>query len=175
MEVRRPPTGLPSRLAMDTLPLQTKLFVRDLADGEVVDTFFVVRERSRREKRNGEGFLKLQLGDNTGAVEAVCWDCSDELWQAAAPGSVVRAAGPYSVHPQYGATLTVRALRRAADGEYDPVDMIDGPSIDYDQMVADLRTLVATIQHPSLRELLRRFFAEDSRVWARWSQAPAAK
>ena len=58
---------------MDTLPLQSKLFVRDLTDGEIVDTFFVVRERTRREKRNGERFLKLQLGDASGAVEAVCW------------------------------------------------------------------------------------------------------
>jgi 3'-5' exoribonuclease len=42
-------------------------------------------------------------------------------------------------------------------------------------MAADLRALVATVQDPSLRALLDRFFAEGSDVWARWSQAPAAK
>ncbi|MFL5896475.1 MAG: 3'-5' exoribonuclease YhaM family protein [Thermoleophilaceae bacterium] len=160
---------------MDTLSLQTKLFVRDLADGQVVDAVFVVRERARREKRNGEPFLKLQLGDSTGAVEAVCWDAGDELWHAAAPGAVVRCAGGYSVHPQYGGTLTLRALRPAAAGEYDPLDLVDGPATGFDQMVADLRALVATIQHPALRELLARFFGDESPVWARWSHAPAAK
>jgi 3'-5' exoribonuclease len=160
---------------METLPLQTKLFVRDLRDGEVVDTFFVVRERTRREKRNGEPFVKLQLGDSTGAVEAVCWDVGEELWDAVAPGSVVRCAGGFAVHPRYGGTLTVRALRPAADGEYDPLDLADGPATSVAQLVADLRALVATIQHPALRELLGRFFAEGSPVWRRWSEAPAAK
>jgi len=160
---------------MDTLPLQAKLFVRDLCDGQVVDTFFVVRERAKREKRNGEAFLKLQLGDATGAVEAVCWECSDELWQATAVGSVVRCAGGYSVHPEYGATLTIRAVRAAAEGEYDPADMLDSAPIAFGQMVADLRALQATVQNPSLRELLERFFAAGSAMWARWSEAPAAK
>jgi 3'-5' exoribonuclease len=160
---------------METLPLQAKLFVRDLCDGQMVDTYFVVRERVRREKRNGEAFMKLQLGDATGAVEAVCWECSDDLWGAAAPGSVVRAAGAYSVHQQYGATLTLRALRAAEHGEYEPLDLLDGPSASFTQMVADLRALVATVQAPALRRLLEGFFAEDSEVWRRWSKAPAAK
>ena len=78
---------------METLPLQGKVFVRDLCDGETVDSFFLVRERNRREKRNGSAFMKLQLGDSTGIVEGVCWECSDELWSAAAPGGVVRVMG----------------------------------------------------------------------------------
>src|SRR5207247_2817753 len=126
-------------------------------------------------KRNGDPFVKLQLGDSTGAVEAVCWDCGDELWEAVAPGSVVRAAGGYAVHPQYGATLTVRALRPASDGEYDPLDLADGPATSVAQLVADLRALVATIQPAALRDLLERFFADGSPVWKRWSEAPAAK
>jgi 3'-5' exoribonuclease len=160
---------------METLPLQARLFVRDLSDGQAVDECFVVRERSRREKRNGDAFMKLQLGDATGAVEAVCWDCSDELWSAAAPGTVVRASGAYSVHQQYGATLTLRALRPAEAGEYEPLDLMDGPSAPFTQMAADLRALVATVQAPALRRLLDGFFAEGSEVWRRWSKAPAAK
>jgi 3'-5' exoribonuclease len=160
---------------METLPLQGKQFVRDLCDGQPVDTYFVVRERIKREKRNGESFMKLQLGDATGAVEAVCWECSDELWSAAAVGTVVRTVGAYSVHQHYGATLTVRALRPAESGEYEPLDLLDGPSASFTQMAADLRALVATIQKPALRRLLETLFAEDSDVWRRWSNAPAAK
>src|SRR6478609_10743190 len=160
---------------METLPLQGKVFVRDLCDGETIDSFFLVRERIRREKRNGEGFMKLQLGDSTGLVAAVCWDCTDELWSAAAPGTVVRVLGLYSVHAQYGKSLTIRALRPAEPGEYDVLDLMDGPSAGFGQMVEDLRALVATIQKPALRQLIEGFFAEGSEVWARWSTAPAAK
>jgi 3'-5' exoribonuclease len=160
---------------METLPLQGKVFVRDLSDGQAVDSFFLVRERIRREKRNGEAFMKLQLGDATGIVEAVCWECSDELWSAAAPGTIVRVAGPYSVDQRYGKSLTIRALRAAELGEYEPLDLMDGPSAAFGQMVADLRALMATIQKPALRQLLESLFAEGSEVWERFSTAPAAK
>jgi 3'-5' exoribonuclease len=160
---------------METLPLQGKLFVRDLCDGEAVDSFFLVRERIRREKRNGDAFMKLQLGDATGIVEGVCWDCTDELWSAAAPGTVVRVAALYSVHAQYGKSLTIRGLRPAEPGEYEPLDLMDGPSAGFEQMAEDLRALVATVQKPALRQLLDAFFAPSCEVWQRWSTAPAAK
>ncbi|HEX8074789.1 MAG TPA: HD domain-containing protein [Thermoleophilaceae bacterium] len=152
-----------------------KVFVRDLCDGARVESPFVVRDVTRRQKKNGDSFLKLQLGDVTGAVEAVVWDGVDEVAAAAAPGSVVVALGVFNVDARYGACLTVRSLRPAGDGEYDPADLLDGPSVAYEQMVADLRELILTVQDPSLRALLERLLGEGSEVWERWRDAPAAK
>ena len=152
-----------------------KAFVRDLVDGQQVETPFVVRDRTRREKRNGEPFLKLQLGDVTGAVEGVVWDGVDEAHAAAAPGAVVIVAGRYEVRERYGACITVHSVREAPEGSFEPADLMDGPPIPYATMVADLRALVDTIQDPDLRALLDRFLAEDSPLWQRWSQWPAAK
>ena len=151
-----------------------KVFVRDLRDG-IVDSVFVVRERARRQKKTGDPFLKLQLGDVTGAVEAVVWDGVDEIGAAASPGMVVRVGGSFQVDARYGACLTVRSLRPAEPGEYDPGDLLDGPALGYDQMVADLRALVETAQNPWLRVLLDRFFSDGSEIWERWREAPAAK
>jgi 3'-5' exoribonuclease len=152
-----------------------KVFVRDLSDGARVESAFVVRDVTRRQKKNGEAFLKLQLGDVTGAVEAVVWDGVDQAEQAAEPGSVVVAAGVFGVDARYGACLTVRTLRPAGTGEYDPADLLDGPSVAYEQMVADLRELIATVQDPHLRGLLDRLLGEGSDMWQRWRDAPAAK
>jgi hypothetical protein len=96
---------------------QTKVFVRDLVDGQVVDSVFVVRERSRRQKKNGDPFLKLRLGDVTGTLEGVVWDGVDDAVEAAAPGAVVRASGSFGVDGRYGACLTVRSLKTAEDCE----------------------------------------------------------
>ena len=71
----------------------TKSFVRDLADGQDVDAVFLVRSHSRRQKRNGEPFLKLQLEDQTGAVEAVVWDGVDECSALCPAAAVVRWSG----------------------------------------------------------------------------------
>src|SRR3954463_12706704 len=80
----------------------SKAFVRDLADGQVVESPFVVRDRVMRQKRNGETFLKLSLGDCTGIVEGVVWDEVDAACQVAVPGSVVVVAGRFSVDQRYG-------------------------------------------------------------------------
>ena len=152
-----------------------KLYVRDLVDGQSVDSVFTVRERVRRQKKNGDVFVKLQLGDVTGCVEAVIWDGVDQLFECCAPGQVVRVAGSFSVDQRYGSSLTVRSLRPAEPDEYDPLSLEEGPPHPVEQMVADLRSLVDTMQDPYLRELLERCFAEGSEIWERWREAPAAK
>jgi 3'-5' exoribonuclease len=160
---------------LDSTASQSKVFVRELCDGARVESPFLVRDVARRQKRNGDSFLKLQLGDVTGAVEAVVWDGVDAAAEAAAPGSVVFATGTFTLDTRYGACLTVRSVRPAADGEYDPADMHEGPSTAYDQMVADLRELMGTVQDPHLRGLLERLLSEGAPVWKRWKDAPAAK
>src|SRR6058998_2276846 len=114
-----------------TAEVGAKVFVRDLADGARVESPFVVRDVARKQKRNGDAFLKLQLGDVTGAVEGVVWDGVDEAAAAAKPGSVVVATGSFSVDTRYGACLTVRSIREAESTEYDPADLLDGPSVAY--------------------------------------------
>ena len=155
--------------------IHPKVFVRELVDGQAVDSVFCVRERTRRQKRNGEPFLKLRLGDATGACEAVLWDAVEEAFPVCPAGAVVRVSGTYALDPKYGASLTVRSLRCAEPGEYEPADLREGPQAPPEQMVEDLRDLIDTVQSPYLRELLGRFFAEGSETWRRWREAPAAK
>ncbi len=164
---------------MAALPIEgipsAKAFVRDLVDGQQIESPFVVRDRTHRQKRNGECFLKLRLGDATGAVEALVWDGVEEAAAVAQPGAVVVAAGRYSMDRRHGSCITVSSIRPATEGTFDPADLMDGPTVSFDQMVDDLRALVATIQDADLRGLLERFFAEGSATWERWAHAPAAK
>jgi 3'-5' exoribonuclease len=153
---------------------EPKAFVRDLVDGRAVDSVFVVRKRALRQKRDGESFLKLSLGDVTGAVEAVVWDGVEEIAGVADEGAIVRTAGEFT-RGRYGPSITVRALRAAVEGEYDLADLLEGPPVPYAQLAADLDALVATVQHPSLAELLHRLLGKDTEVGARWHEAPAAK
>jgi 3'-5' exoribonuclease len=152
-----------------------KAFVRDLVDGQLVEAPFVVRDRTLRKKRNGDAFLKLQLGDVTGVVEGVVWDGVDEAHSAAVPGAVVIVAGRFEVRERHGGCLTVQAVREAPAGSYDLADLLDGPPQPFERMVADLRSLVETIRDRDLRALLDRFLAPDCALWKRWCEAPAAK
>ena len=161
---------------MDQPPLTTaKTFVRDLADGQDVDCFFVVRSRARREKRDGTPFLKLDLADASGSVEAVMWDGCDEVSAAIEPGTVVRAAGRYAVDERWGGTLTLQALRGALESEYDLDQLVEAPPLPYNQMLGDLRELIGTIQRQHLRRLLGRLLDPAREPGATWHVAPAAK
>ena len=154
----RPLEAAPSLLEqvdLEDSPAQ-KLFARDLVDGQQVESPFVVRECTRREKRNGEAFLKLRLGDVSGVVDAVVWDDVAEAANAAAPGSVVIATGRYSIDGRYGGCLTIRTLTAASEGSYDPADLLEGPPVPLERLIEDLRDLIDTIQDAHLRELLER-------------------
>ncbi len=153
----------------------TKEFVRDLVDGQAVDSVFEVRALSRRQKRNGDSFLKLQLGDATGAVEAVVWDGVDEVAGIARPGIAMRVAGRFCNDPRYGASITVRGVRVAGPEEFDAAELCQGPPVPLEQMVAGLEELIETVQRPCLRELLDRLLGTETGTGQRWRRAPAAK
>jgi 3'-5' exoribonuclease len=153
----------------------TKEFVRDLSDGQAVDSVFEVREVARRQKKNGDPFLKLQLGDVTGAVEGVAWDSVEDIAEIAAPGTALRVAGRFSQDSRYGACITVRGVRAAEADEYEPADLLESAPIPFDQMCADLGELIGTVQQPHLRELLERLLGQDTETGSLWRVAPAAK
>jgi 3'-5' exoribonuclease len=149
--------------------------VRQFADGIDVSQALLVRDAELRPRRDGGDYLKLLLGDRTGSVPAMVWDDVASVRELCVAGEVVHATGRYSVHPRYGPQLVVSALRRPERHEYSPEDLLDGPMREPEQMEADLRQLLRTIQNPHLRRLLGLVFGETSSVWPRFRDAPAAK
>jgi 3'-5' exoribonuclease len=149
--------------------------VRAFVDGCEVTQALLVREVEVRRRRDGGDYLRLTLGDRTGSVAAMIWDDVESIRDACAPGAVVFVNGRYSVHPRFGPQLNVQALRAAREHEFDRRALVDGPARNADQMEADLRELVGTVQNHHLRRLLAAVFGEDSPIWARYRAAPAAK
>jgi 3'-5' exoribonuclease len=150
-------------------------WVRDLADGQVVEGAFAVRERELRQKRSGGEWLRLIVCDRSGSIEAVMWEEVQDAYPLASPGSVVQIRGRFGIHPQYGAKITIEKIRTADSDEFRSEDLAEGPSVPAERLEAELRELLATIQNPQLSRLLDAFFAPDSAVWSRFRDAPAAK
>jgi 3'-5' exoribonuclease len=149
--------------------------VQEFADGSEIAQALLVREAEARIRRAGGEFLRLRLGDRTGSVTAIVRENVSEARELCRPGHIVHATGWFSIHPRYGPQLDVHGLRAAAAHEYAAGELIDGPVRDLEQMEADLRELVATVQNPHLRRLLGTVFGEGTRSWANYRDAPAAK
>jgi 3'-5' exoribonuclease len=168
------PPHVSSAAVRTRLYLQAVL-VNELTDGVEIDQVLLVREAERRQRRDGGEYLRLQLGDRTGAVACMVWDALAEIQELASAGTPVRVTGRYTVHPRFGPQINLRGLQPASPGSYDPADLRDGPARGVEQMEAETRELLATIQEPHLRILLERVFGQERELWAGYRTAPAAK
>src|SRR5213082_2864053 len=147
--------------------------VREFTDNCDVAQALLVRDVELRQRRDGSDYLRLLLGDRTGTVPAMLWEDVERL-RGCLPGQVVHVTGRFCVHPRYGPQLAVQQLRRAEAHEYTRDALLDGPARSPDQMEADLSELLRTVRNPHLRRLLRTMFGEDSPLWRRYREAPAA-
>ncbi len=50
------------------------MLVNELTDGVEIDQVLIVREAERRQRRDGGEYLRLQLGDRTGALACMVWE-----------------------------------------------------------------------------------------------------
>jgi 3'-5' exoribonuclease len=151
------------------------MLLNELTDGTEIDQVLLVREAERRQRRDGGDYLRLQLGDRTGAVVCMVWEELVEVEELARAGAPIRVRGRYTVHPRFGPQINLRGLEQAAQGSYVAEDLRDGPARSVEQMEAEVRDLLETIQEPHLRILLGGVFGEDSELWAGYRMAPAAK
>jgi 3'-5' exoribonuclease len=151
------------------------MLLNELTDGTEIDQVLLVREAERRQRRDGGDYLRLQLGDRTGAVACMVWEELAEVEEFARAGAPVQVSGRYTVHPRFGPQINLRELAAAAPGSFDPKDLLDGPARDVGQMEGEVRELLETIQEPHLRVLLERVFGDGSELWAGYRVAPAAK
>jgi 3'-5' exoribonuclease len=163
----------PEQTAIPTPPERVAL--RDLEDGQRVRGVYAVRGRELRRKRNGEPWLRLSVGDSSGAAEAVCWEDAEALYALCGTGSAVFVTGVFEISERWGAKIKIAELREAEPQEYEADELAPESEVSLEDLETDLRALLATVQDPELRLLLDSFFAPDSEAWARFRDAPAAK
>jgi 3'-5' exoribonuclease len=156
-------------------PVGVRVPLGELEDGQRVSGVYAVRERELRRKRNGEPWLRLRLGDASGTCEAVAWEEAEELYALAAMGVPVHVRGHFEMSDRWGAKIKLSGLGEASDEDYRPEDLAVESEVSLDLMESGLRELLATVQNRQLRYLLDRFFGEDSEIWKRFRDAPAAK
>src|SRR2546428_7553416 len=126
------------------------MLLHKLTDGMEVDQVLLIREAERRPRRDGGEYLRLQLGDRSGAVVCMVWEELAEVEELARAGEAVRVCGRFIVHPRFGPQINLRALEAAEPGSFQMADLLDGPTRPLGQMECEIRELVATVQQPHL-------------------------
>jgi 3'-5' exoribonuclease len=148
-------------------------YAGELVPNQTITTSFLVHVKEIRQKKGGEFYLSLLLGDRTGDVDAKMWDNVNDVLDVFERDDFVKVKGLVQIfhnRPQ----LTIHKLRRMEESEVDFADYFPASKRDPEEMWRELQGIVAEIGNPHLKALLNAMFADED-IAQRYRRAPAAK
>jgi 3'-5' exoribonuclease len=148
-------------------------FVTDLNSEQSITTFFLVREKEIRNTREGKPYLRLELGDRSGTIEARMWDQFDVAVRDIGRDDFVKVSARVEIYrnkPQ----LALQQLRLAKPEEVDLADFLPHTKEDVAMLYAQLLEYAGSIANPWLKKLVTGIIS-DPGIAAKYQRAPAAK
>jgi len=150
-----------------------KAFVTELSTEQSVTTFFLVHEKEIRNTREGKQYLRMELGDKSGTVEARIWDAFEAIAKDINRDDFVKVAARVEIYrnkPQ----LVLQQVRRATPEEIDLADFLPHTKENVDEMWSKLLAYAAGIDNFWLNKLTLSIL-NDPKIAERFKRAPAAK
>lgn len=145
-------------------------YVATLSVGDSVDAVFALRAKEMRAARTGEAYLTLELSDRTGRMSGIMFRPGREPLSTPA-GSVVRIRGAVT---SYRGTVRLNVESMRSVSEYDPSEILPAGTRDPKELLAELRSLVSSIENPVLASIVRRVFGDVS-FMSRFKRCPASQ
>jgi 3'-5' exoribonuclease len=148
-------------------------FVTDLGTEQTITTFFLVHEKEIRNTREGKQYLRLELGDRSGTIEARMWDQFEAIAKEFGRDDFVKVQARVEIYrnrPQ----LALQQVRRAKPEEVDLADFLPHTKEDVGKLWAQLLEYANLIADPWLQKLVGGILS-DPAVAACYKRAPAAK
>ena len=148
-------------------------FVSDLGTEQAITSFFLVNEKEVRNSRAGKSYLRLDLGDRSGTIEAVMWDQFEVAAKEISRGDVVKVNARVESY-RNKLQLTLQQLRLAKPEEVDLADFLPHTKEDVGKLWAQLLEYANSIENPWLKKLVNGIITDPATA-ARYKRAPAAK
>lgn len=139
-----------------------------------ISEVYLCRQKSTFLTKSGKEYESLVLQDKTGSVDAKIWDPGNPgigEFEAADYVAVDADVTRFNNNLQ----LNVRRIRRAEEGEYVPSDYLPVSSRNADDMMEELKRIIASVKEEHLNHLLRGLFLEDAEFQKKFRFSSAAK
>src|SRR5215831_5926669 len=147
--------------------------VSEISSEQNITTFFLVCEKEIRNTREGKPYLRLELGDRSGTIEARMWDQIEVATREVDREDIVKVQGRVEIYrgrPQF----SVQQMRKAKPEEVDLADFLPATKEDVEKLFKQLLAEADAIKNPWLKKLTTAILS-DPRISARYKRAPAAK
>ena len=148
-------------------------FISELNSEQNITTFFLVCEKEIRNTREGKPYLRLELGDRSGTIEARMWDQFENTAKGINREDFVKVQARVEIYrnrPQ----LAVMQMRVAKPEEIDLADFLPQVKGDVAKLWGQLLEFTGSIGNPWLKQLASGIL-NDPAIAARYKRAPAAK
>ena len=148
-------------------------YVTDLLSEQNITSFFLVHEKELRNTREGRAYLRLELGDRSGTIEARMWDQFELAAKDISRDDFVKVNARVEIYrnrPQ----LALLQLRLAKPEEIDLADFLPQTKENVEKLYAQLLEYAGSIANPWLKKLVTGIIS-DPAIAAKYKRAPAAK
>jgi 3'-5' exoribonuclease len=149
------------------------LFVKDLTADQPITTFFLVHEKEIRNTASGKPYLRMELGDRSGTVEARMWEQFENFAKDVARDDFVKVQARVEIYrnrPQ----LALQQFRIARPEEIDIADYLPHTPYDVEELFKKLLSYIEGIKNHWLKQLVSTVLS-DPHVISCYKRAPAAK
>jgi len=150
-------------------------WVADLAPGMEFVGFYVARNPrlvAFRDPARGK-YLRMQMLDRTGLIDARLWDGADEAFEAVKEGGPIKVAGVVETFREE-LQVNMSRMRAALPEELDIADFVRVSPRDPDAMWETVMQALGDIEDAHLAAVVRHFYGDLD--WAsRFIEAPAAR
>jgi len=148
-------------------------FVKDLTAEQVITGFFLVHEKEVRNTNTGKPYLRMELGDRSGTIEARMWDQFEGFAKGVNRDDFVKVQARVEIYrnrPQ----LSLQQFRLAKPEEIDLADFLAHTPFNVEELYKQLLVTAEGMTNPWLKQLVLKILS-DPQIAARYKRAPAAK
>ncbi len=135
-------------------------FIETLREGDRVSEVYLCKNKATALTKAGKPYENVLLQDKTGTLDAKIWEPGsagieefDSLDYVYVMGDVTSFQGALQ--------LSIKRVRKVAEGEYEPSDYLPTSEYDVDKMYQKLLDYVASIRNPYLKQLCEMHFGKE--------------
>ena len=147
-------------------------FISDLKEGEIVESVYLVREKSFDTTKNGNPYMSLEVSDKTGMVDCRKWDALKSLFDSFSVDDFVKVRAKVEFYKNYP-QLKLDSIEKIDDKSADISLYMPVSDKNREKMFKDFLSELDTVENTYLKSLIHGIFSDPDTV-EKFKTAPAA-
>ena len=149
-------------------------YIESFREGDNINDIYLVKSKKSDVTKTGKPYDKVVLQDKTGSIDAMIWDPNSPGIDDFDVLDYILINGSVNVFMNSN-QLSIRRVRKASKGEYNPADYLPVSSRNIEEMYTELTAYIDNINSSHLKALLKSFFIEDEEFIKAFKKSSAAK